>query len=94
MRGDGVGIGDVDEVPGGRGGTGIEAGSSDGRGARRERDTGMERGRVRAEHGAGAEHCSDRGGVGDSAGGRDGHGKVHGQGARGSDGVRGIRLGI
>ena len=40
MRGDGVGVGDVGEVPGGAWSSGDSAGDDDGRGARREHDAG------------------------------------------------------
>ena len=41
MRGDGVGVGDIGEVPGVRGRSGDAAGGDDGGGAGRERDTGV-----------------------------------------------------
>ena len=74
---------------------GIEAGGGDGRGAGRERDAGVVVRRGRAERDGGHE----RGflydvGVCDGAWGRYGHIEIHGQGAGGSHGVRGDRLGI
>jgi hypothetical protein len=52
MRGDGVGVGIIGEVPGDAWGSGDPTSGDDGRGARRERDTGMVGGLGRGERGA------------------------------------------
>ena len=72
VRGDGVAVGDIREVPGDAWGSGDTAGGDDGRGAGRERDTGLVGGLGRAERDAQAEPGGDRVGVSDGARGEHG----------------------
>ena len=68
MRGDGVGVGDIGEVPGVGGSEGDTAGGDDGRGAGRERECGVDGGRGRDERDTGREPGRDGVGVGDGTG--------------------------
>ncbi len=63
MRGDGMGVGDISEVPGDAWDSGHTTGGDDGGGAGRERDTGMVGRHGRAEQDASAEPRGDRVGV-------------------------------
>ena len=72
MRGDGVGVGDIGEVPGDARSAGGTARDDDGGGAGRERDAGMVGGRGCLERDASTEPCGDRVGVGDGARGEHG----------------------
>ena len=94
MRGDGVGVGDVGEVPGGAWGWIDTAGGDDGRGEGRERDAGVVGGWGRAERDAPGEPSGVRVGVDDGARGR--HGADEGVGSReiGAYGVRGFGVGV
>ena len=67
MRGDRVEVRDICEVQGGAWGSGDAARGDYGRGAGRERDTGMVCGLGRSEHGAQTEPGRDRVGISDSA---------------------------
>ena len=94
MRGDGVGVGDVGEVPGGARGSGHAAGGDDGGGAGREHDGGMVGGQVRGEHDAATEPSGDGIGVDDGAWIEHGACRVHGTGTGGGDGMRGDGVGV
>ena len=94
MRGDGVGVGDVGEVPGGAWGGGHTAGGDDGGGSGREHDGGMVGGHVRGEHDAATERSGDGIGVDDGAWIRDGACGVHGTRTGGADGMRGDGVGV
>ena len=93
MRGDGVGVGDVGEVPGGAWSSGDSAGGDDGRGAGREHDARVLGGRGRIERDA----ASNRAGTGSASV------TVHGAswgwwrtraGSGGADGMRGDGVGV
>ena len=60
MRGIGLGVGDVGEMPGGAWSTGYQTSGDDGRGAGRERDTGMVSRRGSSECGAAGKPCRNR----------------------------------
>jgi len=94
MRGDGVGVGDIGEVPGDAWKTGDTAGGDDGRGAGSERDTGMVGGLGVFDRDATAEPSGDRVGVGDDP--RVGHWvcDLHGAGSGGAHGMRGDGVGV
>ena len=77
MRGIGLGVGDVGEMPGGAWSTGYQTSGDDGRGAGRERDTGMVCRRGRAERDAAAEPCGDGVKLNYSAWGKQGADAVH-----------------
>ena len=94
MRGDGVGVGDIGEVHGDAWGGGDTTGGDDGRGAGRERDTGMVGGRCGAERDASAEPSGDRVGVSDGTRGEHGACDVHGEGSGGAHGMRGDGVGV
>ena len=94
MRGDRVGVGDIDEVSDGAGASGDTSDGDDGRGAGRQHDAELVSRCGRREHGAERQSCGDRIGVGDGAWIKDGAGIVHGEGAGGADGMRGDRVGI
>jgi hypothetical protein len=94
MRGDRVGVGDIDEVSDGAGASGDTSGGDDGRGAGQQRDARLVSGCGRAEHGTQEQPCRDRIGVSDGAWIKHGAGIVHGAGAGGADGVRGDRVGV
>jgi hypothetical protein len=63
LRGDGMGVGDISDVRGDACGLGHTRGGDDGRGAGRERDTGMVGRHGSAEQDAWAESSGDRVGV-------------------------------
>ena len=94
MRGDGVGVGDIGEVPGVARSAGDTAGDDDGGGAGRERDAGVVGGLGGIERGAWTEPGGDRVGVGDGARGEHGACDVHGQIEGGSDRLRGDGVGV
>ena len=96
MRGDGVGVGDVGEVPGGAWGGGHTAGGDDGGGAgRREHDGGMVGGHVRrGELDAGTEQSGDGIGVDDGAWIRHGAGGVYNARTAWVDGMHGDGVGV
>ena len=87
MRGDGVGVGDIGEVPGDAWRSGDAASVDDGRGEWRERDAGVVDGLEVIEPDATAEPSRDRVGVGDDP--REEHGAcdVHGEGSGGAHGM-------
>jgi hypothetical protein len=94
LRGDGMGIGDISDVRGDAWGSGHTRGGDDGRGAGRERDTGMVGRHGGAEEDAWAEPSGDR--VGVSHGRRIKHGarELHRKGSGGTDGLRGDCMGV
>ena len=94
MRGDGVGVGDVSEVSSCARDTRHQESGDDGRRSERERDAGMVGGPWRAERDTTAEPCGHGVDVGDGAWIRDGSLDVHGEGAGGSDGMRGDGVGV
>ena len=94
MRGDGVGVGDIGEVPGDARSAGDAAGDDDGGGAGRQRDAGVVGGRGGIERDASTEPSGDRVGVGDGARGEHGACDVHGTGSGGAHGMRGDRVGV
>ena len=94
MRGDRVGVGDVDEVHGGARGWRHASGGDDGRGAGRERESGMVYRGTRPEHDARGQPSWDGIDIGDGAWSEHGAGDVHGTGEGGSDRMRGDRVGV
>jgi len=94
MRGDGVGVGDIGEVPGDAWRSGDTASGDDGRGAGRERDAGMVDGFGVIEDDTTAEPTRERVGVGDDPRGEHGACDVHGAGSGGAHGMRGDRVGV
>jgi len=94
MRGDGVGVGDIGEVPGDAWKTGDTASGDDGRGAGRERDAGVVGGLGIVDRDATAEPSRDRLGVGDDPRGEHGVCDVHGAGSGGAHGSRGDGVGV
>ena len=94
MRGDGVGVGDIGEVPGVGGSEGDTAGGDDGRGAGRERECGVDGGRGRDERDTGTEPGRDGVIVGDGTRGGYGSCDVHGEGTGGGHGMRGDGVGV
>jgi hypothetical protein len=94
MRGDGVGVGDIGEVPGDARSAGDTAGDDDGGGAGRERDAGVVGGRGGLERDASTEPSGDRVGVGDGARGEHGACDGHGAGSGGAHGMRGDGVGV
>ena len=94
MRGDRVGVGDVDEVHGGARGSRHASGGDDGRGAGRERESGMVDRGTWPEHHAKGQPSWDGIDIGDGAWSQHGAGVVHGTGEGGSDGMRGDRVGV
>ena len=89
-----MGVGDISEVSGDSWGSGDTAGGDNGRGAGRERDTGLVGGLGRTERDAQAEPGGDRVGVSDGARVEHGACDVHGAGSGGADGVRGDGVGV
>ena len=94
MRGDGVGVGDVGEVPGGARGSRHASGGDDGGGAGRERESGMVVDGPGAERDDASEPSWDGIDIGDGAWSQHGAGGVHGTGEGGSDGMRGDGVGV
>ena len=94
MRGDRVGVGDVDEVHGGARGSRHASGGDDGRGAGRERESGMVDRGTWPEHHAKGQPSWDGIDIGDGAWSQHGAGVVHGTGEGGSDRMRGDRVGV
>ena len=94
MRGDGLGVGDVGEVPGGTRGSGDTSGGDDGRGAGRERDAGVVGGCGYDERDAEGEPSRVRVGVDNGARGEHGAGGVHVPGSRRSYGMRVDGVGV
>ena len=94
MRGDGVGVGDIGEVPGIAWRTGDAAGGDVIISARRERDPSVVGGRGDDERDETGEQGGDGVGVGDGARGGDGACDVHGEGTGGADGMRGDGVGV
>jgi hypothetical protein len=94
LRVDGMGVGDISEVRGDAWGSGHTSGGDDGRGAGRERDTGVFGRNGGAEQGAWAEPSGDR--VGVSHGARIEHGAFEPlrAGSSGADGRRGDGMGV
>jgi hypothetical protein len=89
-----MGVGDISEVSGNVWGSGHTSGGDDGRGAGRERDTGMVGRHGGSEQDAWAEPSGDR--VGVSHGTRIEHGacELHREGSGGADGLQGDGLGV
>ena len=94
MRGDGVGVGDIGEVPGDAWRSRDTASGDDGRGAGRERDAGMVDGLEDIERDATAEPSGDRVGVGDDTRGKYGACDLHRAGTGGAHGMRGDGVGV
>ena len=94
LRIDGMGVGDIGEVPGGTRQSRHEAGGDDGRGAGRERDEGMVDRCTRAEHGGLAEPCRHRIGINHGAWGEHGACGVHGATPGVAHGMRGDGVGV
>jgi hypothetical protein len=94
LRGDGVGVGDIGEVPGDARSAGDAAGDDDSGGAGRQRDAGVvnELGRLKRDDAT--EPSGDRVGVGDGARGEHGACDVHGTGSGGAHGLRGDGVGV
>jgi hypothetical protein len=93
MRGDGVGVGDIGEVPWDARSSRNTSGDDDGGGAGRQRDAGVVDGRGGIERDGSTEPSGDRVGVGDGARGEHGACDVHGTGSGGAHGLRGRRSG-
>jgi len=87
MQGDRVDVGDISKVPGDALRSGDAASCDDGRGARRERDTGVVSRHGFDERDARAEQRGDRVDVGDDARGQHGACDVHGAGTGGAHGM-------
>jgi hypothetical protein len=94
LRGDGVGVGDIGEVPGDARSAGDAAADDDGGGAGRQRDAGVVGGRRGLERDGSTEPSGDRVGVGDGARGEHGACDVHGTGSGGAHGLRGDGVGV
>jgi len=94
MRGDGMGVGHIGEVPGDVWGSGDTASGDDGRGAGRERDKGMMTGLGVIERDATAEPSRDSVGVGDDTRSKHGGCGVHGSGSGGDRRMRGDEMGV
>jgi hypothetical protein len=94
LRGNGVGVGDIGEVPGHARREGDTTGDDDGGGAGRQRDAGVVGGRGGLEHDGPTEPSGDRVGVGDGARGEHGACDVHGTGSGGAHGRRGDGVGV
>jgi hypothetical protein len=94
LRGDGVGVGDIGEVPGDARSAGDAAGDDDGGGAGRQRDAGLVGGPWGIERDGSTEPSGDRVGVGDGARGEHGACDVHGTGSGGAHGLRGDGVGV
>jgi hypothetical protein len=94
LRGNGVGVGDIGEVPGHARREGDTTGDDDGGGAGRQRDAGVVGGRGGLEHDGPTEPSGDRVGVGDGARGEHGACDVHGTGSGGAHGLRGDGVGV
>ena len=94
MRGDGVGVGDIGEVPGVAWRTGDAAGGDDGRGDDRKHDAGMDGGLGRTQWDASGEPRRDGIGVGDGAWVEHGVGGVLSPVAAGTHGMRGDGVGV
>ena len=94
MRGDGVGVGDVGEVPYGAWVGGHTAGGDDGGGAIGGHDGGMVGGHGRGKRDAATERSGDGIGIDDGTRVGDGSHGVHGTGTGGADGMRGDRVGV
>jgi hypothetical protein len=89
-----VEVRDICGVQGGAWGSGHAARGDDGRGAGRERDTGMVGGLGRSEHGAQTKPGRDRVGISDSAWVEPCGCSCHGDGAVRTDDMRGDRVGV
>jgi hypothetical protein len=94
LRSDGMGVGDISEVSGDAWGLGHTSGGDDGRGAGRERDTGMVGRYGSAEKDAWAEPSGDRVGVSHGAWIEHGAYELHREGSGGADGLRGDGMGV
>ncbi len=94
MRGDGVGVGDIGEVPGDARRAEDTAGDDDGGGAGGQRDAGVVGGRGGLERDGSTEPSGDRVGVGDGAWGEHGACDAHGTGSGGAHGMRGDGVGV
>ena len=94
MRGDGVGVGDIGEVPSFTWGARHQTGDDDGGDAGRERDARVVGGHRRAERDAAAEPGGDGVELGDGARGEHGAGGVHVPGSRSSYGMRVDGVGV
>jgi hypothetical protein len=94
LRGDGVGVGDIGEVPGDARGEGDAAGDDDGGRAGRQPVAGTVGGRGGLERDGSTEPSGDRVGVGDGARGEHGACDVHGTGSEGAHGMRGDGVGV
>jgi hypothetical protein len=94
MRGDTVAVGDVGQVHGRTRGSKLASPCDDGRGAGRERESGMViRPRV-DEHHAHGQPCWDGIDIGDGAWDEHGAGVVHGSVETGADRMRGNTMGV
>jgi hypothetical protein len=94
LRGDGVGVGDIGEVPGHARSAGDAAADDDGGSTGRQRDAGVFGGRRGIERDGSTEPSGDRVGVGDGARGEHGACDVHGTGSGGAHGLRGDGVGV
>jgi hypothetical protein len=94
MRGDGLGIGDIDAVPCWAWGRRDTADGDDGRGAGRERDARVVGGHSRAEQDAASEPRWHGIGVDDGTRIEDGGCSVHNAGSGGAHGMRGDGMGV
>jgi hypothetical protein len=94
MRGDGVGVGDIGEVPGHARSAGDAAADDDGGAAGRQHDAGVVGGRRGLERDGSTEPSGNRVGVGDGARGEHGACDVHGTGSGGAHGLRGDGVGV
>ena len=94
LRGDGVGVGHVDAVPGGNGCCGEPAGVDHGRAARGQRDSGVLCGRWGSERVAADECGVDGISEPDGGGGQPGTRRLHGEREGGLDEMRGNDVGV
>jgi hypothetical protein len=94
LRGDGVGVGDIGEVPGDARSAGDWAFNLDGGAAGRQRDARVVGGRRGRERDGSTEPSGDRVGVGDGARGEHGACDVHGTGSGGAHGLPGDGVGV
>ena len=94
MRGDGLGVGHIREMPSRTWGCRHSSGGDDGRTARREHVAGLVGGYGEHEHDAARQPRRDGIGIDDGARGEYGHREVYGAGAGGTVGVRGDGVGV
>jgi hypothetical protein len=94
LRGDGVGVGDIGEVPGDARSAGDAAGDDHSGVADGKHHAGVVIGRGVIERDGSTEPSGDRVGVGDGARGEHGACDVHGTGSGGAHGLRGDGVGV